>query len=152
MSLRHEWYQTDQKVVVTVQLKNAVERNCVVDITSNCVLVTADDNVRLELPLFHEINAADSSYKITAIKVEIILRKVFGERWPSLIKSETTVVPNIPTPAMAPAPTPAATSEDTQPADQSKPKDPKDWDKLVKDIWEEEDLEKVAHRAVDSTD
>lgn len=88
MSVRYDFYQTDQKVVITVQIKNAAERNCVVDIGADRVTVKGDEDISLELALFDKINDAKSTYRITPIKIEISLKKIIGDRWPTLTKAD----------------------------------------------------------------
>lgn len=147
--VRHEWYQTDQKVVITVFIKNAQNRNCEVNIKPHKVTVSADDLPNVKFDLLHEISQERSTLKIFSVKIEITLIKLDGIRWTSLEK--TTEI--APTPA-AMAPVPVAVVESAaDPVDASNaargsggvaPKNPKDWDKLVKDIWEKEDLDKVS--------
>lgn len=91
-SVRHDWYQTDEKVVITVLIKNALKYN--VDIEPMQVSLTADD-YSLDLLLYKEINKEKSSHKITPIKVEITLAKLVGERWPSLTAPEKAAEPNV---------------------------------------------------------
>lgn len=145
-NVRHDWYQSDQKVVINVLIKNAAEQNCKVDIQSDSVVVHGDNNINLKLDLWHQINPTLSSYKISSVKIEISLAKLIGERWPSLIKTtenepatcSTSRLTNLAEANVSKNP---AAESDT--ASGSKPKDHKDWDKVVKDIWEKEDLEKV---------
>lgn len=141
-SVRHDWYQTDERVVIDVLVKNANSRNCSVDIQSSHVSVRGDD-LQLDLDLYHEIDTIKSSFRITSVKIEIILQKIIGERWLSLTKtSETssTSVKSIPQQQQS-SPPPA---EAAQPSKSSAPsKSDKNWDRVVKDAWEKEDIEKV---------
>lgn len=140
--IRHEWYQTDQKVVVELFIKNAQNRNCKVNIESDHVVVTADDLPEVKFNLLHPINFAQSSHKFSSLKIELTLVKLSGERWSTLEK--TTESAPTPEPIVHSAPIPIV--EQSAPSGSSGvvPKHPKDWDKLVKDIWEKEDLEKVS--------
>lgn len=85
MSVRHDWYQSDSKIVITVLLKNAVEKNYQVNIDREKVIMTAD-NYYLELNLYRPIDPSRSYYRATSSKVEITLAKETGERWESLEK------------------------------------------------------------------
>lgn len=138
-SVRHDWYQTDQKVVIDVLVKNANNRNCSVDIQSNHVSVHGDDLI-LELDLEHEIEAAKSTFRILTVKIEITLHKLVGERWTSLTKSAATAgavqVKNLPPMASVP---PMASEPSSSPIK----KNDKNWDRVVKDAWDKEDIEKV---------
>ena len=89
MSIRHDWYQSDTKVVITVLLKNAAEKNCAVQIDRQRVHMTADD-YELDVKLCQPIKVEGSSYKEYPSKVEIILLKEAGDRWNSL---EGTALP-----------------------------------------------------------
>lgn len=86
MSIRHDWYQTETYVKVTVLLKNAAEKNYIVKIEPDRLEMTADDNYRLDLNLLKTVDADKSTYKAFPSKVEITLYKVVGERWETLEK------------------------------------------------------------------
>lgn len=139
-SVRHEWYQTDQKVVISVFIKNAQSRNCKVDIKSDSVSLTADDISPFDIQLAHPINESESTFKVLSVKVEISLRKITGEKWNELEKSASN--------ANEPA-APMTSVEAVKSTPATAPKDPKDWDKLVKTIYEKEDLEKVKYNGID---
>lgn len=144
-SVRHDWYQTDQKVVIDVLVKNANNRNCSVDIQSNHVSVHGDDLI-LELDLEHEIDAAKSTFRILTVKIEITLHKLVGERWSSLTKTAATAaapaqVKTLPPMASVP---PMASEQSSSPTK----KNDKNWDRVVKDAWDKEEIEKVC---VDTT-
>uniref|UniRef100_A0A0K8TRE9 Putative suppressor of g2 allele of skp1 n=1 Tax=Tabanus bromius TaxID=304241 RepID=A0A0K8TRE9_TABBR len=122
MSARHDWYQSDSKVTVTVMLKNAAEKNCKVNIGESTISVSADD-YSLGLELFRPIDAAKSTYKITPYKVEIVLAKSSAERWESLEKKKE----------VAPEPK----------------KNFHDWDKLAKEITESDAKEAEGEEALE---
>jgi len=96
MPVRHEWYQTDQKVVVSVHIKNAADKNCKVDIKPDRLEVTGDDDINLQLDLLREINAELSGFKVSPIKIEISLKKLSGDFWPTLVKTGETILPAAP--------------------------------------------------------
>lgn len=135
-SVRHDWYQTDRKVVIDVLVKNANSRNCSVDIQPDHVSVRGDDLI-LELDLEQEIDTAKSSYRILTVKIEITLHKLVGERWSSLTKTASSAasvqIKSLPQPA------PSQSSP-------SKSVDQKNWDRVVKDAWDKEDIEKVCRK------
>lgn len=129
-SVRHDWYQTDQRVVIDVLVKNANNRNISVDIQPDRVSIRGDD-IELELDLAHEIDTTKSTFKIMTVKIEIILQKLVGERWTSLTKKEGAASQSF--------------SSLPQP-EQAKPspkKGDKNWDRVVKDAYEKEEIEKV---------
>lgn len=133
--IRHEWYQTEQKVVVSVFIKNAQSRNCIVQIERESFSVTADDVSALEFKLAHPINEAQSTFKLLSVKLEVTLKKLSGDRWDTLEKVAER--------ESAPAQNMQA-AQSAAPSAGVAPKDHKDWDKLVKDICEKEDIEKVS--------
>jgi len=118
MSVRHDWYQTDEKVVITVLLKNAVEKNYQCQIFEDSVSLTAE-NYELKLELLNPILHEKSTHKATPNKVEIILfKKDFG-RWGTLERK----------------------IEEPKPVVNTKKKQPNDWEKLTKEIEKSEDKE-----------
>lgn len=140
MPVRHDWYQTDERVVIDVLVKNANSRNCSVDIQGNRVSVRGDD-LELDLDLLHEIDTTKSSFRILTVKIEITLQKFIGERWLSLTRDATTAAA---TAATAPAaPLIKFSSLPQQEQATASQKNDKNWDRVVKDVCEKEDIEKV---------
>lgn len=115
MSVRHDWYQTDDKIVVTVTLKKAAEKNYRCSIEENLVTLTAE-NYELKLDLCNTINPEKSSHTATPYKVEIVLAKRDFGRWQALEKKVEV-----------------ETAADTT----TKKKKPEDWDKITKSIADE---------------
>lgn len=141
MSVNYEWYQTDQKVVVTVKIKQAAEKNCAVDISVDRLTVTGDENINLSLDLLQDINVQESGYKISPIKIEVTLKKLAGDRWPTLIRSDDSA--KIPAAPMATLPT--GTTTDSTSNDVAKvPRNHRDWDRLANDMYTTEGLDKVS--------
>ncbi|CRK98233.1 CLUMA_CG011596, isoform A [Clunio marinus] len=117
MSVRHDWYQTDEKIVITVLLKNAVEKCYQCTISNDSVLLTAE-NYELKLELLNPIDPDKSTHKATPNKVEITLFKRDFGRWSTLErKIEQPSAPVV------------------------KKKQPNDWEKLTKEIEKSEDKE-----------
>lgn len=117
MSVRHDWYQTDDKVVITVLLKNAADKNYRCEILEDSVALSAD-NYELRLELLNPILTEKSSHKATPAKVEITLFKRDFGRWGTLERK------------IEEAPKPVAV----------KKKKPEEWDKLAKDIEAENEV------------
>jgi suppressor of G2 allele of SKP1 len=125
MSIRHDWFQSDDKVVITVMLKNAVEKNYKCSIEENLVSLSAD-NYELILELSEKVIPDKSSHKATAFKVEITLIKSEFKRWERLEK-----------------PKPTKEEEEAKANALIKKKKPEDWDRLAKDVEKEKDDEDV---------
>ncbi|XP_037950641.1 protein SGT1 homolog [Teleopsis dalmanni] len=98
MSVRHDWYQSETAVVVTIMLKNAVEKKYKVNITPERLEVSAED-YEFNVNLFRPINVERSSHKAYSTKIEINLAKEVGERWNSLEfqESNATAAVGLPT-------------------------------------------------------
>ncbi|KAH8276838.1 protein SGT1 homolog [Drosophila bipectinata] len=90
MSVRYDWYQSETKVVVTVLLKNAADKNYNVSIEARRLHLTAD-GYELDLKLQHNVVVERSSHKAYPSKVEITLAKVTGDRWESLEEKDNAV-------------------------------------------------------------
>lgn len=133
-SLRHDWYQTEQKVVIDVLVKNAKTRNCTVDIQPQCVSVRGDD-LELDLDLHQEIDASRSTFRILPVKLEITLFKLVGERWTSLAKQQNTASATI-----KPLPMPISTVDQSLASPINKEKN---WDRVVRDAYEKAECDKV---------
>lgn len=129
-SPRYDWYQTEQKVVIDILVKNANNRNCSVNIESNRVVISGQD-LELTLALAHEIDTTKSSFRILSVKIEVSLQKLVGDRWTSLVRKDE---------APAPTFTPFPTANSGTPTK----RDDKNWDLVVKDAWEKEEIEKVS--------
>jgi suppressor of G2 allele of SKP1 len=119
MSVRHDWYQNDEKVVVTVLLKNAVEKNYKCEIKENSLQITAE-NYELYLELFGSVAAEKSSHKATPHKIEINLMKRDFGKWTALEKKA-----------------------EEAPVKVYSGKKPDEWDKLAKDIEKNEEKDEA---------
>lgn len=93
--LKHDWYQTEEKVVVNVMIKKAEELNCKVTIEQDRLLLEADGDIRLELHLCEPINVEKSTYKFGSVKVEVTLMKLVGTRWADLTKEKAETKPAV---------------------------------------------------------
>lgn len=83
MSLKYDWYQSDQKVVITVLVKNVADKPHSVNIFAKSVLLEAENTV-LNLDLSKAIDPENSKYIINQFKIEILLAKIDSSRWDSL--------------------------------------------------------------------
>lgn len=134
MSARHDWYQSEASVVISVLYKNAKEKNGSVKIESHRVEVTAD-GYELVVLLNKEVDVAKSSYKMLNSKIEISLAKIEGVRWGALEKQDNEAPKTFQT---------AAGSSSGPPLH---PSSKKNWDKMAKEIEEKEAGELQVRRA-----
>lgn len=124
MPPKYDFYQTEQKVVIDILLKNAVDKHYQVTIGEQDVHLTADEGIDLNIRLYKPINKAASTHKVSPSKIEIVLIKFIGEQWPQLEREE-----------QAKAVTPVK-------------KQPKDWDKLAKEVEKTEEQERQGEAAL----
>ena len=106
--IRHEWFQSNDNVTLTLFAKGVPKDKAVVDIQDNSVsarrftpaLVTTNSETQLSIsfplptgsdydfslePLFAPVNTSASTYAIMSTKVEIILKKgTPGQKWKAL--------------------------------------------------------------------
>lgn len=119
MSVKYDWYQNDEKVVVTVLLKNAVEKNYKCEIEDEKVHLSAE-NYELILNLCNPVVPEKSLHKATPHKVEITLFKRDFGKWGMLEKKKEV---------------------NNEQQSNTKSKKPQDWDKLAKEVEKSEDPE-----------
>ncbi|XP_045113407.1 protein SGT1 homolog isoform X2 [Portunus trituberculatus] len=137
--IKHDWYQTEAFVIVTVLVKNLKQEDVKVDFTEKTVSVSAPlpsgSEYSLELDLCHPINPAQSSFRVVPSKIEIKMKKVDGIRWGALEGDgePPSVKASIPG-------TSEATKVPSYPTSASKKHD---WDKLEAEVKKEEEEEKL---------
>lgn len=153
--LKYDWYQTDQLVVVSVLIKNLNENDVKVQFSTDTVELDCrlPDGAlqKLHLNLFKPIDPDASNVKVSASKLEMRLKKVEAVRW-------TTLENDNPRADLVPESTEAALVDDDDTAEvidgqvveataaaqpvtngeSSGKKNPKNWDKIVKEFEEEE--------------
>ncbi|KAL8772810.1 MAG: hypothetical protein Q9209_002155 [Squamulea sp. 1 TL-2023] len=88
--IRHEWYQTDDTVVVSLFAKGVPKDKTTIDIQNTSLAISfplptgSDYDFSLD-PLYGRIDAPASSSKVLSTKVELVLKKATaGEKWSSL--------------------------------------------------------------------
>ncbi|KAG6459561.1 LOW QUALITY PROTEIN: protein SGT1 homolog [Manduca sexta] len=137
LKIKHDWYQTESQVVITILLKNAPSDKVKVQygersLSVSSVIPNSDSEYSLELELAHEVVPSMSVHAVTPSKIEVKLRKKEGVRWTQLEGEGTeTKVKAIPQAVI----------------DASGPQQPpklfkKDWDKIEKDLKKMEEEEK----------
>ncbi|KPJ18413.1 Suppressor of G2 allele of SKP1-like [Papilio machaon] len=135
--IKHDWYQTDSQVIITVLLKNAPNNKVKVhygdrSVSISSAIPNSESEYSLELELAHEIVPAMCTYVVTPSKIEVKLRKKEGIRWTQLEgEGEEEKIKAIPQAVI----------------DASGPQQPpklfrKDWDKIERDIKKMEEEEK----------
>ncbi|KAI5288425.1 hypothetical protein KEM52_001163 [Ascosphaera acerosa] len=141
--IRHEWYQTNDDLVLTFYAKGYTAKDVHVDFQpSSLTSLTSTLQFHLQLqadegesytfkvnPLLHPVDCSASSYKAMSKKVEVRLRKQTpGVKWSALEGSKSGAVPDSalppPAPATATTPTVAAPRPDPLAPSQQQPSVP----------------------------
>ncbi|CAG8441985.1 3293_t:CDS:2 [Rhizophagus irregularis] len=104
--VRHEWYQNDNFVIVSIFIKNVKKETVDVYMTEKSLSVTvklptgSDYSLELE-PLAHEIVPKESKYEVLSTKIEIKLKKAnAGAKW-GVLEGEDAVVGSVAYPSSA---------------------------------------------------
>ncbi|XP_073436441.1 protein SGT1 homolog isoform X3 [Dendrobates tinctorius] len=130
---RHDWYQTESQVIVTVMMKNVQKEDVHIQfaerqLTLN-VNLPSEENYNLTLFLFHSIVPEQSTFKVLSTKIEIKMKKTEALRWDKLEGQAEQHLKHFTAEAMHKYP---SSSHYT-----------KNWDKLVGEIKEEEKNENL---------
>ncbi|KAJ5955266.1 hypothetical protein N7501_009545 [Penicillium viridicatum] len=135
--VRHEWYQSQDSVVVTLYVKGIRSDSVVVDLKEDFVFLQfsflsgPEHEFTLD-PLYAAIDPAESKVSVKSTKIEITLRKkTAGQKWNALEGSHT----NPPTAQDAPA-----TAGPSYPT--SSRHGTKDWDKVASSLTGKKSNEK----------
>ncbi|CAG0888628.1 unnamed protein product [Darwinula stevensoni] len=136
--VKHDWYQTQTHVIVTVMLKGISKDDLKVHVTETTLSVTAllpnGNEYSLELDLAHPILDSDCVTKILPSKVEIKLKKRDDIFWAALEGDGT--------PALKPASlTSQSCASDSKREYPSSSKHKHDWDALAAEVAKSENEE-----------
>ncbi|KAG0345068.1 hypothetical protein BG004_003998 [Podila humilis] len=89
---RHDWYQTQTHINLSIFAKKVEAKTAVVEFKERDVSIDLKmpdgKRFKLELPLFQPIEPAGSSYEVLGTKVEITMKKANGISWATLEPSE----------------------------------------------------------------
>ncbi|XP_059056969.1 protein SGT1 homolog [Achroia grisella] len=135
--IKHDWYQTEAQVVITILIKNAPKDKVKVHYSDKSLSVSSsipdsDNEYSLEIELAHEIVPSMCTHLVTPSKIEVKLRKKEGLRWTVLegegSEEKIKTIPQAIVDASGPQQPPKIYK--------------KDWDKIEKDIKKMEEEEK----------
>ncbi|XP_038574555.1 protein SGT1 homolog isoform X4 [Micropterus salmoides] len=86
--VKHDWYQTESQVIVTVMAKNLPKDGVCVSFMekelSASIQLASGENYNLHLQLLHPIVPQQSNFKILTTKVEFKMKKTDAIRWEKL--------------------------------------------------------------------
>ncbi|KAL1502135.1 hypothetical protein ABEB36_007326 [Hypothenemus hampei] len=138
LEVKHDWYQSDSMVVITVLVKNVPEDQAKITFSEErvhlVINLTEFQEYSKAFQLAHKIVPEYSGFKITPSKIEIKLKKSEGIRWEKL-EGECTNN-NIKT-----IPQETHLGGDRPPSYPTSKKG-KDWNKVEKEIKKQEEEEK----------
>jgi len=130
--VRHEWFQNENYVTISVFIKNVKSENVTVDLEDRALsltikLPTGSDFLFDLDPLAHEIVPEESKYSVLSTKIEIKLKKkVMGVKWSVLEGEDDTIAAQVTT-----------LKDANKPSYPSSSKKKYDWDSLEKSIEDE---------------
>ncbi|KAI9146125.1 SGT1, suppressor of G2 allele of SKP1 [Paraphysoderma sedebokerense] len=142
--IRHEWYQNDNYVIVSVFIKKVDPSSVSINFQPNTLSVSIKlangSDYSLELDLAHETVPSDSKYEVLSTKVEIKLKKAStGLKWGVLEGDD----PSLPVPM-----TSSAVARPSYPS--SSRTGPKNWDLLDKEAAKDESDKPDGDRALNA--
>ncbi|XP_046693448.1 protein SGT1 homolog isoform X2 [Silurus meridionalis] len=131
--VKHDWYQTESQVTVTLMVKNVKKEDVRIMFQENelkaMVKLPSGEVCSLNIHLLHPVVPEQSTYKILSTKVEIKMKKTEAIRWEKL--EGEGILPDL---------------KHFSPSQNQYPSSShytRNWDKLVGDIKEEEKNEKL---------
>lgn len=148
--IRHDWYQNNQNIYLTLLAKGVPQDKAVIDITERSMSIsfpvaTSDATYDFSLdPLYASVNVEKCITRILPSKVEIILAKATpGQKWHALESSEPVSETKPEAPASTTDTTARAVFTASAPSGPAYPTSskngPKNWDKFGDDDEEEEE-------------
>ncbi|PLB43128.1 SGT1 and CS domain protein [Aspergillus steynii IBT 23096] len=136
--VRHEWYQSNECVVVTLYVKGVPKDKASVQFTSDSAAIGfplpsgADYDFTLD-PLFAPIDPSASKVSVMSTKIELSLRKqLAGQKWNALEAVSTDF--KLADRQAAVSSAPSSSAAPTYPS--SSRQGPKDWDKVASTLTE----------------
>ncbi|XP_060533552.1 protein SGT1 homolog isoform X1 [Cylas formicarius] len=138
LQAKHDWYQTETAVVITVLVKNVKQEKLRVNFSDSKVTVDIQmpefEECNLSFNLSHRIVPDQCCFKLTPSKIEIKLKKAEGLRWEKLEGAiKETTVKAIPQ---------SSSANLNGPPSYPTSKIGKDWSKVERDIKKQEEEEK----------
>lgn len=138
LKAKHDWYQTETQIVITILAKNTKQEDIKVEFGEETLHVSTvlpdGSDYDLNLSLSYPVVPAQSTYKVIPSKIEVKLKKRDGIRWTSLEKDKSAPV--------VPQPMPEVVLNAGPPKYPSSASKATDWDQVVGDIAKEENEEK----------
>ncbi|KAI0963624.1 hypothetical protein AcW1_000650 [Taiwanofungus camphoratus] len=132
-ALRHEFYETDDRLTLSVFDKGANPATVAVAFLPRSLSYQNGDNTLLLQPLKGQIDPDSCDYTVGRVKVEIRLAKVAPGRWGTLLGDSPDPLAS-PSPAPASAPAPSSPTPTPTPAVAAARPPRKNWDALTSSL------------------
>ena len=152
--IRHEWYQTQTHVVVSVLVRGVSAEQCAVGFDAAAVDVSikldGSSEYQLSLQLFQKIVPSECKWSVGGAKLELKLKKAAPGKWEALegdgdggLESFNAVPPPPPAAAASSSSSSAAAADaDAAPSKKVYSGSSRDWDKIDADLTKAEAEEK----------
>jgi len=145
--IKYDWYQTDTHIVISVLIKNQNENHITCDFTAQALSfgakLSSGSDYSLELDLAHEIVPKQSSFRVIPAKIEIKMKKAEGIRWSSLETDNESHLANAAAKVTDATVAPSEPKADKVRVYPTSAHTPRDWDRLEKEVQEEEKKENM---------
>ncbi|XP_053253541.1 protein SGT1 homolog [Podarcis raffonei] len=86
--IKHDWYQTESHVIVTIMIKNAKKDDVNIQFSEKeldvFVRLSSEEDYNLKLHFLHSIVPEQSTFKVLSTKIEIKMKKPEAVRWEKL--------------------------------------------------------------------
>ncbi|KAL9622480.1 MAG: hypothetical protein Q9160_003156 [Pyrenula sp. 1 TL-2023] len=159
--IRHEWYQSNQTVTLTIYAKGVPKDKTEVELSSDSVFISfphpANTGTSFTFtldPLFASIDPSKSKHNVMSTKVELVLHKqVPGQKWQALEGSSDAPIQTPTAAANEDVAAQSTTATSTGPSyPTSSRSGPKNWDKLASDLATKGKKKKKPAKEKSSTD
>ena len=135
--IRHEWYQTQTHVIVSILARNVPSERVKADFSEGevdvAIKLESGSEYCLSLSLFHKVLTAECKFTVSASKVELKMKKAVAGKWETL-ENDGTIDVSAPLATMDEATTGASKKVYSGSS--------KDWDKVDSDLKKAEEEEK----------
>jgi suppressor of G2 allele of SKP1 len=95
--IKHDWYQNQSKVFLSLLAKGVPQDKTMVDIQERSVSISFPTGLGTTFdfsldPLFEPVDPSTSTYRITASKIEVTLAKASPKKWAALESTDPAVI------------------------------------------------------------
>lgn len=132
--IKHEWYQSESQVTVSILAKHITSNDVTIDSKENTLCIQSNNPESLKIDFFfnleHQIQPENTQIKFMTNKIEIKLKKCEPIQWKKLNITSSELASRL-------------KIQEKKPEYPTSSKKPKNWDKIAADIAAEEKDEKL---------